>query len=75
MAEDSRIRSVAIIGAGAAGESPFLARLGRWAVLIFFIIGAITAAAFAAEKYFERIQIFERRECAGGTWYFESSSL
>lgn len=35
MAEDSRIRSVAIIGAGAAGESPFLARLGRWAVLIF----------------------------------------
>jgi hypothetical protein len=32
MAEDSRIRSVAIIGAGAAGESP---RLGRWVVLIF----------------------------------------
>jgi hypothetical protein len=35
MAEDGRIRSVAIIGAGAAGESPFLPRLGRWAVLIF----------------------------------------
>jgi cation diffusion facilitator CzcD-associated flavoprotein CzcO len=33
-------------------------------------IGAVTAAAFVAEKYFEQIQVFERRESAGGTWYF-----
>jgi cation diffusion facilitator CzcD-associated flavoprotein CzcO len=38
------------------------------------IIGAITAAAFTAEKYFDRIQVFERRESAGGTWYFEPFS-
>jgi uncharacterized NAD(P)/FAD-binding protein YdhS len=75
MAEDGRIRSVAIIGAGAAGKSPFLAGSGEVGSTHIFIIGAITAAAFAAEKYFERIQVFERRESAGGTWYFESSSL
>ncbi|CAM1507600.1 Fc.00g072410.m01.CDS01 [Cosmosporella sp. VM-42] len=40
--EGNRIKSVAIIGAGAAG--------------------AITAAAFKAEDYFERIRVFERRE-------------
>jgi 2-polyprenyl-6-methoxyphenol hydroxylase-like FAD-dependent oxidoreductase len=38
---DDKIKSVAIIGAGASG--------------------AITAASFAAEKYFEKITIFERR--------------
>ncbi|PVH71578.1 FAD/NAD(P)-binding domain-containing protein [Cadophora sp. DSE1049] len=53
MAEQNRVRSVAIIGAGAAG--------------------AITAAAFAAEKYFDRIQVFERRETAGGTWIYDPS--
>jgi hypothetical protein len=75
MAEDGCIRSVAIIGAGAAGKSPFLARSGEVGRVHVCIIGAITAAAFAAEEYFERIQVFERRESAGGTWYFESSSL
>jgi cation diffusion facilitator CzcD-associated flavoprotein CzcO len=45
---EKRIRSVAIIGAGAAG--------------------AVTAAAFAAEKYYDRIQVYERRDSAGGTW-------
>ncbi|KAE9363620.1 FAD/NAD(P)-binding domain-containing protein [Stipitochalara longipes BDJ] len=54
MAKDNRVRSVAIIGAGAAG--------------------AISAAAFAAEKYFDRIQVFERRESAGGTWIYDSST-
>ncbi|KAL2067655.1 hypothetical protein VTL71DRAFT_15751 [Oculimacula yallundae] len=53
MAEKHRVKSVAIIGAGAAG--------------------AITAAAFAAEKYFDRIHVFERRESAGGTWIYDSS--
>ncbi|KAH8819831.1 dimethylaniline monooxygenase (N-oxide forming) [Xylogone sp. PMI_703] len=46
-----KIKSVAIIGAGAAG--------------------AVTAAAFKAENYFERIQVFERRETPGGTWIYD----
>ncbi|KFY99284.1 hypothetical protein V498_00867 [Pseudogymnoascus sp. VKM F-4517 (FW-2822)] len=53
MAEENSIRSVAIIGAGAAG--------------------AITAAAFSAEKFFEKIRVFERREIAGGTWIYDHS--
>ncbi|KAH7309995.1 hypothetical protein BKA65DRAFT_575794 [Rhexocercosporidium sp. MPI-PUGE-AT-0058] len=53
MPDENRIKSVAIIGAGAGG--------------------AITAAAFAAEKYFARIQVFERRESAGGTWIYDES--
>jgi hypothetical protein len=32
-------------------------------------IGSVSAAAFAAEQYFDRIRVFERRETAGGTWY------
>ncbi|TKW57271.1 Thiol-specific monooxygenase [Colletotrichum tanaceti] len=32
---------------------------------------AVTAAAFKAENYFERIQVFERRESAGGTWIYD----
>lgn len=36
------------------------------------LIGAVTAAAFAAENYFEKIRVFERRESAGGTWYLPS---
>ncbi|KAK4230730.1 hypothetical protein QBC38DRAFT_383538 [Podospora fimiseda] len=47
------IKSVAIIGAGAAG--------------------AVTAAAFEAEKYYENIRVFERRETPGGTWIYDSS--
>ncbi|KAH8891215.1 FAD/NAD(P)-binding domain-containing protein [Thozetella sp. PMI_491] len=43
-----RIKSVAIIGAGASG--------------------AAAATAFAAEKYFDIIKVFERRHEAGGTW-------
>lgn len=66
MAEDDRIKSVAIIGAGASGE---LTLTPPTSILTHHIAGAITAAAFKAEKYFDRIQIFERRESAGGTWY------
>lgn len=31
--------------------------------------GAAAAAAFDAEDAFDIIQVFERRETAGGTWY------
>lgn len=31
--------------------------------------GAAAAAALKAEDYYETIRVFERRECAGGTWY------
>ncbi|KAK1758171.1 FAD/NAD(P)-binding domain-protein [Echria macrotheca] len=48
----ARVKSVAIIGAGAAG--------------------AVTAAAFKAENYYERIRVFERREIAGGTWIYDA---
>ncbi|TAQ89302.1 hypothetical protein B7494_g2385 [Chlorociboria aeruginascens] len=34
---------------------------------------AITAAAFKAESYYDRIRVFERRETAGGTWIHDSS--
>ncbi|KAH7374663.1 hypothetical protein B0T11DRAFT_344394 [Plectosphaerella cucumerina] len=50
---EKSIRSVAIIGAGAAG--------------------AVTAAAFAAEKYYDRIQVYERRDSAGGTWIYDAN--
>ncbi|KAF4624022.1 hypothetical protein G7Y89_g14154 [Cudoniella acicularis] len=53
MTNHNRIKSVAIIGAGAAG--------------------AVTAAAFAAENFFERIQVFERKGSAGGTWIYDPS--
>lgn len=66
MAENSKIKSVAIIGAGAAGDYKFLA-CTQCPILIF--IGAVTAAAFLAEDFFEKIKVFERRESAGGTWY------
>ncbi|OAA56635.1 iron transport multicopper oxidase fet3 precursor [Niveomyces insectorum RCEF 264] len=45
------IKSVAIIGAGAAGAS--------------------AATALAAEKYFDVIKVFERREEPGGTWIYD----
>ncbi|KAK0655598.1 hypothetical protein B0T16DRAFT_315499 [Cercophora newfieldiana] len=50
--EKFQVKSVAIIGAGAAG--------------------AVTAAAFHAEKYYERIRVIERRESAGGTWIYDA---
>ncbi|RMJ17221.1 hypothetical protein CDV36_003124 [Fusarium kuroshium] len=50
---DNKIKSVAIIGAGAAG--------------------AITAAAFKAEDYYDRIRVFERRETPGGTWIYDAN--
>ncbi|KAI0010861.1 putative dimethylaniline monooxygenase [Xylariaceae sp. FL0662B] len=51
MSDKKKIKSVAIVGAGAAG--------------------AITAAAFKAENYFEHIEVFERRGTAGGTWIYD----
>ena len=38
------------------------------------IIGAATAAAFAAEQYFETIRVFERKGGAGGTWFVNPDS-
>jgi cation diffusion facilitator CzcD-associated flavoprotein CzcO len=63
---DKTVKSVAIIGAGAAGKH---ASCG----VIFLLtrlscIGSVTATAFEAEQYFDRIRVFERRETAGGTW-------
>ncbi|KAH6693712.1 hypothetical protein F5X68DRAFT_248122 [Plectosphaerella plurivora] len=52
MNAERKIRSVAIIGAGAAG--------------------AVTAAAFAAEKSYDRIQVYERRDSPGGTWIYDA---
>ncbi|KAM0815545.1 hypothetical protein AB5N19_01344 [Seiridium cardinale] len=34
--------------------------------------GAVTAAAFKAENYFQKISVFERREKAGGTWIYDA---
>lgn len=68
MVVQDRIRTVAIVGAGAAGNTHTPA---SYLMLVLTVhTGAVTAAAFAAEKYFERIRVFERRESAGGTWYF-----
>ncbi|KAH8655135.1 hypothetical protein BGZ60DRAFT_459846 [Tricladium varicosporioides] len=53
MSDNRRIKSVAIIGAGAAG--------------------AITSAAFIEERCFDRIEVFERKESAGGTWIYDPS--
>lgn len=47
------IKSVAVIGAGAAG--------------------AITTASLVSEKYFDRIRVFERRSCPGGTWIYDAN--
>jgi hypothetical protein len=32
--------------------------------------GAITAAALVSEEYYDRVVVYERRQTAGGTWYF-----
>lgn len=70
MGDDKRVKSVAIIGAGAAGSFfPPLFPLQRKNLNNQRIPGAVTAAAFSAEDYFERIRVFERRGAAGGTWY------
>lgn len=67
------IESVAIIGAGAAG----MHNLSSFPKYNEYdgtgtdkhITGAATAAAFAAEQYFETIRVFERKGSAGGTWF------
>lgn len=60
-----RIKSVGIIGAGAAGEPsegcPYAT------ILLDDQAGGEAAAALKAEACFDRIRVFERRECAGGT--------
>ncbi|RFU79595.1 thiol-specific monooxygenase [Trichoderma arundinaceum] len=53
MGGGNKIKSVAVIGAGAAG--------------------AVTAAALKAEEAFDVIRVFERRECAGGTWIYDAA--
>lgn len=35
--------------------------------------GTAAATALAAENYFSRIQVFERREAAGGTWIYDDN--
>jgi hypothetical protein len=61
------VKSVAVIGAGAAGEIP--PHSTHRPPLTGTILGAITAAALVRENYFETIRVFERRETPGGTWY------
>ncbi|KAH8647112.1 hypothetical protein BX600DRAFT_476148 [Xylariales sp. PMI_506] len=34
--------------------------------------GAVTAAAFKAENYFDTIRVFERRDRPGGTWIYDA---
>ena len=68
------IKSVAIIGAGAAGIHDLYQTListFKYDVIRTnkYIAGAATAAAFAAEQYFETIRVFERKGSAGGTWF------
>ena len=63
---DKTVKSVAIIGAGAAGKHALCGVI--FLLTRFPCIGSVTAAAFAAEQYFDRIRVFERRETAGGTW-------
>jgi cation diffusion facilitator CzcD-associated flavoprotein CzcO len=60
------IKSVAVIGGGASGEYSEV-ELQRTKSLRRRP-GAATAAALSAENYFERIQVFERRDTPGGTW-------
>ncbi|KAH6639926.1 hypothetical protein BKA67DRAFT_640032 [Truncatella angustata] len=52
MGHKYNVRSVAIVGGGAAG--------------------AVTAAAFKSENYFDKISVFERREKPGGTWIYDA---
>lgn len=61
-----KVKSVAVIGAGAAGRSTLYRSLTDVSWLIN--IGAACAAALKAEEYFETIKVFERRSGAGGTW-------
>lgn len=46
--------------------------------MLFLLIGQLlpgtaAASALAAEKCFSRIQMFERREMAGGTWIYDDN--
>jgi cation diffusion facilitator CzcD-associated flavoprotein CzcO len=67
MGEKDRIRSVAIIGAGASGKTiPPMLSASNW--YLRRTTGAVAAAAFLAENYYEKIRVFERRESPGGTW-------
>lgn len=70
------IKSVAIIGAGAAGIYEPQSLSGSFRYIEHdvtgtdgHITGAATAAAFAAEQYFGTIRVFERKGSAGGTWF------
>lgn len=73
MSEGNVVKSVAIIGAGAAGKQS----IRSLKILLYpsqdhvtnSLTGIITAVAFQAENYYERIRVFERRSTAGGTWY------
>lgn len=60
--------SVAIIGAGAAGTCKCSRSPGMPPSHI--LSGAAAAAAFDAEDAFDVIQVFERRETPGGTWFY-----
>ncbi|KAM0713485.1 hypothetical protein Q7P37_010447 [Cladosporium fusiforme] len=73
--EKSRITSVAIIGAGASGTSATARDFSTKVTYADCIIspGTAAASAFAAENYFSRIQVFERREAAGGTWIYDDN--
>ncbi|ORY06365.1 hypothetical protein BCR34DRAFT_632247 [Clohesyomyces aquaticus] len=62
MGDGKSIKSVAVIGAGAAVPA-----------LNLRLPGTIAGAAIKAENYFDRIQVFERRETVGGTWIFDPS--
>lgn len=64
---EKQIKSVAIIGAGAAGKPHYFPRTYIRKELTI-TKGAVTAAAFKAENYYDRIRVFERRETPGGTW-------
>ncbi|KAM5343617.1 hypothetical protein ACJ41O_012154 [Fusarium nematophilum] len=69
MSDEERIKSVAVIGAGAAGTS--ILPLYDLQNSLSVRLGAITAAALKAEDYFERIRVFERRATPGGTWIYD----
>ncbi|KAM3421929.1 Thiol-specific monooxygenase [Cercospora zeina] len=62
------VRKVAVVGAGASGETiPANPCPGSDPCT-----GAATAAALQAEDYFDMIKVFERRETAGGTWIYDA---
>lgn len=70
MVEPGSIKSVAIIGAGAAGK-PIASDIRGAGVETGLLTGqgAIAAAALSAEGCYDRIRVFERKSSPGGTWY------